>query len=463
MDVKKLRDLLDGEVTTPDDGAYERARRVWNGMIDRRPAAVVRPTGAADVMAAVRFAREQGSSLAVRGGGHSTSGMSTCDDGIVVDLASMRGVIVDPGARRARVLGGTLLAQLDRETIAHGLVTPSGTVGHTGVGGLTLGGGFGRLTRKHGLSLDNLLAVDIVTADGEQVRASLDDNPELFWGIRGAGPNFGVVTMLEFQLHPMDPITYGAVGVYDIDGAPEVLRAYRSFAPEAPPEMITIASAGVAHAGGPFPPELIGRPVLSVAASYCGSDAAEAERATAVVRTAGKPLFEAFIPAPYTTFQTMSDEAWAWDRRYYVKGGFFEELPDQALDAMLELNAASPSAENEMTLLMIGGGAFGRVPEDAMAFSGRSALYFLDIASKWDDPADDSKQMSWARGAYERMQQHMTRENYVNALDTDPSDPGAEDVVRAAYGDEKYKRLQELKRRWDPDNLFCFNQNIKPA
>lgn len=436
---------------------YDDARRIWNGTIDRRPAAVVRAAGVGDVVATVRAAHESGVLLAVRAGGHSMPGFSACDGGIVLDLSAMHGVRVDPDARIAEVDAGTLLGELDEATMAHGLATPTGTVSHTGVAGLTLGGGMGRLMRKHGATVDNLVAVDLVTAEGTIVRAGAEENPDLFWGMRGAGANFGVVTRFEFRLHPLDATTYAAMAIHPIEHAAAAIRFFREYGPAAPDEVLSIAAIQTLAHGGPFPPELAGRRAVVLAASYCGSDQATAERVTEPLRRHGSPLFEMFVPAPYLFFQKMMDEAFVPHRRYYVKGAYFDALPDDAIGRMLASFELAPGPGAEIGLIAIGGGAFSRIPEHATALTGRATSFYGSVELAWDDPAEDETQMDWGRATMRALEPYTGRGAYINALDT-----GAVDAVRAAYGDEKYERLVGLKTVWDPDNVFRLNQNIPP-
>ena len=452
---KTLTDQVRGQVLDPASEGYEQARSVWNGTVERRPAAIVKATEVGDVIAAVRAARRTGLDLAIRCGGHSIQGLSTCDDGILLDLSGMREVRVDPEARIAEVGGGALLADLDRASMAHGLVTPTGTVSHTGVAGLALGGGLGRLMRKHGATCDNIAWVDLVTADGELIRVSEDEEPELFWGIRGAGSNFGVVTRFGFALHPQNETCWGAIAIHAPEDAREVLAFYADYAPAVPDAMICIASLGTLDAGGPFPPELIGRKAIVLSASHCGDTEEEAAAATEPMRSFGSPLHTMFVGLPYLFFQGMMDAAYPWGGRFYDKGGYLDALTGDVIDTMLEQHAAAAPG-NSLALFGLGG-AFGRVPEDAMAFSGRNAPFFMNLETRWDDPADDEQRVGWGRTVGRAMTPHFSNANYINAVEA-----GEADSIRRAYGDEKYKRLIELKRRWDPDNVFRLNHNIDP-
>jgi FAD/FMN-containing dehydrogenase len=449
-----LRDRFRGELVLPRDPGYDRARAVWNATADGHPALIARCTDADDVVAAVRFARDQDLEVAVRGGGHSYPGFSTCDGGIVVDLSPMAGVGVDPARRVATAAGGALLGALDRQAQAVGLACPTGHVSHTGVGGLTLGGGVGRLSRKHGLTLDNLLAVELVTAAGERVRASAEEHPELFWGLRGAGANFGVATSFELRLHPVGPLVLAGIAVYPIERAREVAAAFAAAMATAPDEVTAGMGWFVAPPGPPFAPAVAGRPVVVVNATHAGPLAA-AERDLARLRALG-PVLDTFGPRPYLELQRESDEHYRWGKRNYWKGLLLESLGDDAVDAVSERLAAVPGPDCGVGLLSLGG-AFGRVPEDATAFSGRGAALWLITEAVWLDPAEDEARIAWGRDAMAALRPFAATVNYVNDLGQLD-----QDAVRGAYGPAKYERLVALKRAWDPDNVFRRNQNIRP-
>jgi FAD/FMN-containing dehydrogenase len=443
---RAFTDAFAGEVILPEDASYDAARVVWNGMIDRRPALIVRPTGAADVATAIRFARAEELPIAVRSGGHSIPGFSTCDDGIVIDLSRVRGVRVDPERRTAFANGGSFLGDIDHEAQAFGLVCPFGVVSHTGAAGLTLGGGMGRLQRKLGLSIDNLLGADVVTADGRLVHASESENPDLFWGLRGAGPNFGVVTSLEYRLHPLDRmVTWGTV-MHPVDRAKELAALVRDEVANGPDELSISFGLGHHH----------GEPIVFVAALHSGS-LDDAERDLARLRTYGPPLAGSFEPKPYLTTQTMNDEAFAWGHRFSMKSALLRELPDELVDRLVGHLARVPEgAEGEFTSWAMGR-AVARVPEDATAFAGRDAMYWFAGEILWEDEALDERCREWARSALADAQPYATTGRYVN----DVVETGT-DVVRSVYGDAKYERLVALKRTWDPDNVFRLNQNISP-
>jgi hypothetical protein len=445
-----FREGFGGEIVLPGDEGYDAARVVWNAAVDRRPAIVVRPTGVPDVTAAVRFARDHDLVIAVRGGGHSVGGFSTCDDGMVLDLSAMRGVHVDPEGRTARVNGGSLLGDLDREAQAFGLACPVGVVSHTGVGGLTLGGGMGRLQRKHGFTIDNLLSVDLLTADGRLVHASEEENPDLFWGIRGAGANFGVVTSFEFRLHPIGPQMVHGWTVHPIDRAHELGALFREFSRSAPAEVFSSFALAL---GGPDDPWPAGQPVVVLGGAHCGP-ADAAERELRPLRD-GQPLQDTIETKTYLDMQGAGDETFAWGKRFYMKGGFLDELTDEFLDVAVDHMGRAPG---EVSVgLWAQGGGIARVSDDATAFSGRSAAFWLGVESTWEDPSKDDEYVSWSREAWDALKPFTTAGTYVNDLVE-----SSEELARAAYGDAKYERLVELKRAYDPDNVFRLNQNVKP-
>jgi FAD/FMN-containing dehydrogenase len=441
-----LTDEFAGEVVLRGDPEYDAARVVWNGMVDRYPALVVRPTSASDVIRAIRLAREEGLVVAVRGGGHSIAGFSTCDDGIVIDLSRMRGVSVDPAGRTARANGGALLAELDREAQAVGLVCPVGVVSHTGVAGLTLGGGMGRLQRRLGLTIDSLSAVELVTADGRLVRASEHENPELLWGLRGAGANFGIATSFEFRLHPFDrPITYGTV-IHPIERAEEVAALYRETLESGPDELWASFGLGLAE----------GRPVATVSVCHCGG-VGEAARDVARLRAFGPPAADTIDVRPYLAVQQMNDEALAWGHRFYMKSAFLPSLPDEVVRRGVDHVSRLPDTSDGGLSVWSWGRAIAAVPEEATAFTGREAAFWIAAEIYWDDPAQDEECRSWSRIAMTDVQPYATVGRYVN----DVADAG-EGIARSIYGDAKHDRLVALKRTWDPDNVFRLNQNIRP-
>ncbi len=443
-----------GEVLRPGEDGYDDARRVWNGMIDRRPAVIVRCRGAADVMAAVDLAREQELLLSVRGGGHSFPGKSVCDDGLMIDLSPMRAVRVDPEARRARVQGGATWADVDHETQAFGLATTGGLISHTGVAGLTLGGGIGYLARKHGLALDNLVGTDVVTADGELVHASESENPDLFWGLRGGGGNFGVVTSFEFRLHELGPEVLGGFLIHPFEAAADGLRFYREFMAEAPDELTCYPLLGNVPPEPPFPEAQQGRTALYFAVCYAGP-VADGEEALRPLREFGDPMLDAVQPMPYTALQRSFDEAQQPGNRWYLKSLFCDEISDASIETLLE-RVDPLSGPLTFAWFEPMGGAIGRVDPGATAYPHRNAGYTFAVAPGWHDPAGDDRHIAWARELFDAMKPYGSGV-YVNYLDRDE-----DERIRAAYGDN-FDRLVALKEEWDPGNLFRMNQNIEPT
>jgi FAD/FMN-containing dehydrogenase len=449
--LRSFRDSFAGQVVLPGDTEYDAARIVWNGMIDRRPAVVARCTGVADVLAAVRFAREQDLVVAVRAGGHSVGGFSTCDDGIVIDLSAMRGVRVDPERRVARANGGAHLRELDREAQAFGLACPVGVVGHTGVAGLTLGGGMGRLQRKHGLTIDNLLSVDLVTADGRLVHASEDENPDLFWGIRGAGPNFGVVTSFEFRLHPIGPSVLVGRRAFPMDRVEEVAARHAEAFATCPDEVFLSLGFGIVEPEEPWP-ELVGRPAVYLGALHCGPfDGAERDLAPLL---SGGLLDGAFKERTYLSVQSEGDEEMAWGKRFYMKGGYVNAISPDLVDVCAGYVEKAGAGSIGFWAQE---GAIARLPEDATAFAGRHAGFWVGAETFWEDPREDEAHIGWGRESWAALTPFTTAGHYVNDL-VEASD----DLARASYGEAKYDRLVGLKRAYDPENVFRLNQNIKP-
>ena len=437
-----------GEIVRPDDPGYDAARAVWNNMIDRRPALIVRPTAPEDVVAALRFAREHELVVAVRCGGHSIPGFSTCDDGIVIDLSRMRGAEVDPERRIARVGGGSLLAELDDAAQAHQLVCPVGVVSHTGVAGLTLGGGMGRLQRRLGLTIDSLRAVELVTADGRVVRASEDENPELFWGMRGAGPNFGIVTSFEFGLHPFDgQVVHGTV-THPIERAEEVADRFRELVEDGPDELWTSFGMAVGAAA----PE----PVATVSVLHSGLPA-DAARDLAALRALGDPLEDSIESKSYLVAQRLFDAPMEWGQRFSMKSSFLDSLPAALVRDWADQVSRVPDGAEGGFSVWAWGRAIAAVPEEDTAFTGRDAAFWAGAEIAWNDDALDDACRSWARTAVDSAAPHASAGRYVN----DVTEVGR-DVARMIYGDAKYDRLVALKRTWDPDNVFRLNQNIAP-
>jgi FAD/FMN-containing dehydrogenase len=451
--VESFQSVLRGDVVLPGNEDYDAARVVWNGMIDRYPALVVRPMDAQAVASAVGFARDQDLVIAVRAGGHSVGGFSTCDGGMVIDLSRMRGATVDPERREARTNGGAHLGELDRAAQEFDLVCPVGVVGHTGVAGLTLGGGMGRLQRRFGFTIDNLLSVDLVTADGRTLQASEEENPDLFWGMRGAGANFGIVTSFRFLVHPLGrAVTHGWVA-HPMGRAHDVAAMYGELATSGPDELWLSLGFGIAGPDDPWP-ELVGQPIVRLGVCHCGPEDA-GERDVQALRGNG-PLADTIERRSYLAVQAQSDEEMAWGKRFYMKGGYGNDLTPELVEACVEGIRAAPSGGCTIGF-WAQGGATAQVPADAMAFTGRDAAYWIGVEAFWEDPADDERHMDWGRAAWDALTPYTTAGHYVN----DVVETG-ERVVRAIYGDDKYERLVELKRRYDPDNVFRLNQNVKP-
>ncbi len=454
--IAAFRKALAGDVILPGDQGYDKARAVWNGMIDRYPAIVVRPTGSDDVRSAVRLAREHELTIAVRSGGHSIPGLSTCDGGIVIDLSRMRGVQVDPEHRTARTNGGAHLAELDAAAQAFGRVCPVGVVGHTGVAGLTLGGGMGRIQRKFGLTIDSLIAVELVTADGQFVRASEHENADLFWGLRGAGPNFGIATSFEFRLHGFGTtVTHGWV-VHPIERIHDLVAAFREAVEVGADELMVTFGVGLALPAQDYPAEVAGRPIAWLTVMHCGSED-DADRDLARVRAVGQPVMDTITRKPYLVAQHTADEEMQWGHRFYMKSGFMASFPDGAIDVCVDHVRRAPEVGGCSIGAWGWGGAIADVPEDATAFTGRQANYWIAAEAVWDDPALDDAHRAWTRTAMADLDRFLMTARYVN----DVAESG-DDVVRSVYGDAKYERLVALKRAWDPDNVFRLNQNVRP-
>jgi FAD/FMN-containing dehydrogenase len=450
-----LRERLRGELIDGDDDRYEEARKLYNGMIDKRPRMIARCADVADVISAVEFGRAEGLPIAIRGGGHNGAGSGSCDDGLVIDLSRLRGVRVDPVDRTARAEAGCTQGDLDHATSAFGLAVPAGIVSTTGIAGLTLGGGHGYLSRQHGLTIDNLLELDIVLADGQLVTASADQHADLFWALRGGGGNFGVVTSFRYQLHPVDTV-YGGPIFYAAEDAREVMRWYRDFLPQAPEELSTFLGLKSVPSTEPFPAELWGRKVCALVSCYDGS----AEDAVAAMQPIRDelpvPLLDGCTAMPYPALQALFDPLLPPGLQWYWKGDFVQELPDAAIDAHLEHAAKAPSELSLMHLYPIDG-AVHRVAPDETAFRHRDATWSMVIAGIDPDPAGAATISTWARDYWAAVHPHTMGGAYVNFMMEE-----GQDRVRATYGDN-YDRLAEVKRTYDPTNLFHVNQNIEVA
>jgi FAD/FMN-containing dehydrogenase len=453
VDVSELAADFRGRLVGPDDDGYEELRHVWNGTVDRRPACIVQCSGVADVVAAVGFARERELPVAVRGGGHSIPGHSTCDDGIVIDLSPMQGVWVDPERKTARAQGGVTWGLFDREAGAHGLGVTGGQITHTGIAGLTLGGGIGWLMRKHGLTCDNLVSADVVTADGQLLRAGEDENPDLFWALRGGGGNFGVVTSFEYRLHPVG-IIFGGLVAYPDERSVEILQLYRDVTASAPDEL-TLYAVFTTLPPLPFiPAELHGRSVLAIGACYAGP-IEDGERVLQPIRDAG-PLVDLLHPMPYTVLQGMLDPAAPPGDNYYVRGEYVADLSDETIEHLAEFGSARPGPITELHVGSMGG-AISRVPEADTAFGHRDAGHTLIVIAHWQDPAQADEHVAWGRALTDAIRP-ASMGAYVNFLDDE-----GEERIRFAYGEEHFDRLAEVKGRYDPANLFRLNQNVAPS
>ena len=436
-----------GRLVSEADADYDESRRVWNAMIDKRPALIAHCTGAADVIAALAYARERELPVAVRGGGHNIAGLSTCDHGVVVDLSAMKRIEVDSDARTARAEPGLRWVEFDAATQAHGLATTGGTVGDTGIAGLTLGGGFGWLAGKYGMTIDNLRSAELVTADGRVLTASEDENPDLFWAIRGGSGNFGVVTSFEYDLHPVGPVITGGGVFHPIERAPEVLRFYRDFAATAPDE-VTVYCGFLPGPHGP---------VIAVAAAHCGS-LEDGERALAPLKSFGSPAHDAVGPIPYVGQQSLLDDLLPTGVHNYWKADYVDGLSDGVIEATVEAYARVPSPRSIVLFIPVNGAA-SRIPSDATAFPHRDpSLVAVGIYSLWSDPAEAGANVEWTRETWETLQPYATGGVYVNDLSEDEG----EDRVRTAFG-SNYDRLAEIKAVYDPDNVFRLNANVRPA
>ena len=445
-----------GELVHPGDPAYDELRSVFNAMIDRHPALIARCKSADDVAAAVNAARDQGIPFSIYGGGHGVTGAAVVDGGICVDLRTLARVDVDPDQRIARVEGGARWGAIDAATQEHGLAVTGGRISHTGIGGLALGSGSGWLERKFGFTCDNLVKAEVVTADGRQVIASEDENSDLFWGLRGGGGNFGVVTAFHLRLHPVGPIVLGGQLMYPAEIAGDLLRFYREFILSAPDEVC----GGIAFITAPpeeFVPEPVrGQPVVGVVVLYVG-DVAEGEEAFRPLREFGPPGLDMVQPMPYVAVQQMIDAPNEGGRLNYWSAAFYDSLPDEAIDTFVS-RATHPISPLGQVIVMPGGGALSRVPEEATAFVQRNAEWNLHYLSMWADPSETERNISWTREFASAMKPWSSGRQYLNMLDED-----SVDRVAAAYGPEKFAKLQTLKAKWDPANLFCHNQNIPPA
>jgi hypothetical protein len=454
-DLSMLRASFRGALLLPDEEGYAEARRVWNGAIDRRPFLIARCAGRDDVVGAVRFARERELPVSVRGGGHAVAGHAVCDGGVMIDLSLMKAVTVDPPSRTARAAGGVLWSELDRATQAFGLATTGGVISHTGIGGLTLGGGLGHLMRKHGLTVDNLAAVDLVTVDGERLEVNAETEPELFWGLRGGGGNFGIATAFEYRLHPVGPLVLGGPLFWAIEDAAEVLAFLRDFTPEAPDELGLTISVRRAPPVPFLPPGRYGTPVLGVILVWAG-DIPAGEKAIAPIRAVGSPIADVVRPVPYVAVQSMLDGGAPHGLHYYWRSHRLTDLSGPVVDKVLAGVESITSPLSQVGLWAVGGAA-GRVSASATAVGPRQVGFEANITAAWlPSDGNGARHVGWVRDTWEALKPHSAGV-YANFL----SDEGA-DGVRAAYGD-RLERLTALKDRFDPTNFFRLNGNVPPS
>lgn len=451
--VQELRDALRGELVRPGDPAYDEGRRVWNGMIDRRPALIVRCAGTSDVIAAVGFARSEGLVAAVRGGSHNVAGNATCDGGLVIDLSPMKEAQVDAEAMTVVAQGGLTWGELDRETQAFGLATTGGLVTSTGIAGFTLGGGIGWLMREHGLACDNLISALVVTADGQTVRASENENPELLWGLRGGGGNFGVVVEFEFRLHRVSQVLGGLLA-WPAAAGRDVLRFWRDWVRHTPDQLCTMAAFLYAPPAPFVPPEVQGTPIFAIACLHTDLEG-RSEQDLKALREQNTAL-DILGPMPYTAVQGMFDDGVPRGSRNYWRSGYVDALTDEAIDAIVAQAEGIPEPLGQLHVHQLGG-AMSRVPAGATAFGNRDAGFLTNYIGLWLDPAEDEVNIAWVRAASDAVAPYGTGARYVNFL-ADEGEAG----VRSAYEPETFKRLQNLKARYDPTNFFRLNQNIRP-
>lgn len=452
-ELASLQTTLGGELLFPESKGYDEARSLWNAMIDRKPAVIAQCAGASDVMQAVRFAADHGLLLAIRGAGHNIAGKGSCDGGFLVDLSKMRSVWVDRSARTARVEPGATLGDLDRETQAHGLATPVGINSTTGIAGLTLGGGFGWLSRKYGLTVDNLRSADVVTANGELVTVSKDENPDLFWAIRGGGGNFGVVTSFEFDLHEVGPEVLAGLIVHPYTDAPKAIRHYREFARDLPRDLNVWLVMRKAPPLPFLPEEAHGTEVVIFAICHAG-DIEEGKRAIEPLRKYGNPIAEHIGPQPFAAWQTAFDPLLTPGARNYWKSHNFTELDDGLIDTAIDYLGRLPSDQTEIFFGRLGG-AVNEIPADATAYPHRDAEYVMNVHARWNGTSDDSTCIEWSREYFDETAPYATGGVYVNFV------PEGEEPLDSAYG-PNYERLVSIKRKYDPNNLFRLNQNIAP-
>ncbi len=453
--IDKLRESIRGKVLTAESELYNEARTIWNAMIDKHPALIVRCVSAVDVMHAVRFAGEHKLLLAVRGGGHNIAGNAVCDGGLMIDLTLMKSVRIDPKGKTARVEPGVTLGEFDRDAQAFGLATPVGINSTTGIAGLTLGGGFGWLSRRFGLSIDNLISADVVTASGELVKASKTSNPDLFWGIRGGGGNFGIVTSFEFRLHKVGPEVLAGLIIHPLDSAGNVLRFYRDFLKTTPKEFVCWFVLRIAPPLPFLPEEWHGKKILALAVCYSGK-VKDGERIAKPLRSYGKPIADIIGPMPFVAWETILDPLLTPGMRNYWKSHDFKELNDGLIDTLITYANRIPDPQTEIAFAFLGE-EVTKVPKKETAYTHRDASFVLNVHGRWDNPANDQKCIGWARELFQAAAPFATGGAYVNFMTEEE-----QDRVREAYG-SNFNRLVKLKKQYDPNNLFRLNQNIQPV
>ena len=456
FDVELLRQNFRGQVIGPHDDAYEDAREVWNGSIDRRPLVIARCTGTPDIVEALRLARAHHLLVAVRGGGHNVAGNAVCDGGIVIDLSGMKGIWIDPVRKLARVQPGVTWAEFDREAQGFGLATPGGLVSMTGVAGFTLGGGLGWLSSRFGAASDNLVSVDLVTAEGRNLRASASENADLFWGLRGGGGNFGIATSFEFSMHEVGPQILGGLRFYTAEQGRRIIQILREQQPSTPDELFCAAVVKLAPPAPFLPREVHGRCIVILGVFWTGGHQ-QGWEALRPLDEAGIPLADLVAVRPYTQMQSLLDAGWPAGFQNYWKAQYLGELPDKAIDVILGRTAEITSGLSDVKVIPLGG-AFSRVDEGETALGHRSAPWIININSRWSDPEESDRHIHWTRELWQAVQPYSTGGVYVNFL----GDEG-EDRVRDAYGPDKYRRLVALKDKYDPGNVFRLNQNIRPT
>lgn len=456
LNLDALKTRVRGPVCVSGDTGYEESRIVWNGMVDRQPAAIVRCLGTADVIECVRFAREQDLLLCIKGGGHNIAGLAVADGALMLDMSLMRGVWVDTARKIAHAQAGCVLGDVDRETQVHGLAAVLGFVSQTGIAGLTLGGGFGYLTRRWGWTSDNVVGMDLVTADGRLARASSDENADLFWGLRGGGGNFGVVTGIDYTIYPVGPEIVGGLVAWPASEAPRVLELYRTLAEQAPPELTLVTLMRPAPPAPWLPKDMHGKPIVAMLACYSGSPE-EGEKVVAPIKSFGNPIGDVLVRRPYAQIQALLDATQPKGRRYYWKSEYLPRIEPALCEKAMEHAARIRSPHSAVILFQIGG-ALNRLGEDHSPVGNRDARYVLNLAGAWDRQEDDPANIAWAREAWADLKSFSTGGTYINFL-TEEEGP---ERTQAALGGG-LRRLAEIKARWDPQNVFRTNRNIQPA